>query len=125
MPWPARNSAGPKWAKKVKGPTMRHFTWGRARRTAKWPTSTLRGTITRSMASAAGASPGAGSLPGKKLMAMTSLLCPNACPRPSDLLDVERLSSGRLAGSIERDLLHARLGLPQQFLAAALEHLAA
>src|SRR5262245_66522446 len=37
----------------MKGPTMRRLTWGSARRTAKWPTSTLRGTITRSMASAA------------------------------------------------------------------------
>src|ERR1700746_67067 len=39
--------------------------------------------------------------------------------------DVERFGSGRLAGGIERDLLHPGLGLPQQLLAAALEPLAA
>src|SRR5205085_1958479 len=38
---------------------------------------------------------------------------------------LERLGAGRLAGGVERDLLHARLGLAQQFLAAALERLAA
>ncbi len=38
---------------------------------------------------------------------------------------VERLGAGRLAGGIERDLLHARFGLAQQFLAALLERLAA
>ena len=41
-----------------------------------------------------------------------------------DSLHVERLGSGRLAG-IEGDLLHPRLGLAQQFLAAALQRLAA
>jgi len=45
--------------------------------------------------------------------------------RPGCLLDVERLGAGRLAGGIERDLLHPRLGLVQQLLAAALEQLAA
>ena len=39
--------------------------------------------------------------------------------------DIERPGAGRLAGGIERDLLDPRLGLPQQFLAAALERLAA
>src|SRR5215467_10471546 len=110
----------------MNGPTMRRLVCGSARRTAKCPTSTPRGTITRSMASAAGASPGAGSLPGKKLMAMTSLvIAPTRVAWRSALFDVERLGSGRLAGGIERDLLHARLGLPQQLLAAALERLAA
>ena len=41
------------------------------------------------------------------------------------LLNVERLGAGRLAGGVERDLLDPRLGLAQQFLAAALERLAA
>src|SRR5689334_4150324 len=40
-------------------------------------------------------------------------------------LHVERLAALRLAGRIEGDLLHPRLGLAQQLLAAALEHLAA
>src|SRR5436190_23575534 len=96
----------------MKGPTMRRLAWGRARRTAKWPTSTLRGTTTRSMASAARASPGAGSFPRKKLT-RTSL-----CEM---LFHVERLGAGRLARGIERDLLDPGLGEPQQFLAAALE----
>src|SRR5262245_7931182 len=104
----------------MNGPTMRRFTCGRARRTAKWPTSTLRGTTTRAMASAARGSPGAGSLPGKKLMVLASSTV-WAVP----LLDVERLGSGRLASGVERDLLDPRLGLPQQLLAAALECLAA
>src|SRR5689334_13659633 len=38
---------------------------------------------------------------------------------------VERLGALRLAGSVERDLLDARLGLLEQFLAAALERFAA
>src|SRR5215468_7101243 len=109
----------------MNGPTMRRLVCGSARRTAKCPTSTLRGTITRSMASAAGASPGAGSLPGKKLMAISSFCRPSPRAQASALFDVERLRSGRLARGIERDLLDARLRLAQQFLAAALEHLAA
>src|SRR5262245_11889937 len=104
----------------MNGPTMRRFTCGSARRTAKWPTSTLRGTTTRSMASAARASPGAGSLPGKKLMVLASSTV-WAIP----LLDVERLGSGGLAGGVERDLPDPRLRLPQQLLAAAFERLAA
>ena len=62
-------TAGPKWSKKINGPTMRRRACGSARRTEKSPRSTLRGTMMSSMASQAGASPGAGSLPGKKLMA--------------------------------------------------------
>src|SRR6516162_2245661 len=103
----------------MNGPTMRRLTWGRARRTAKCPTSTLRGTTTRSMASAARASLGAGSLPGKKLMVTASVTRPPANLEIA-LLHVERLGAGRPAGGIERDLLHARLGLPQQLLAAPL-----
>src|SRR5262245_37289745 len=114
----------------MKGPTMRRLTWGSARRTAKWPTSTLRGTITRSMASAARASPGAGSLAGKKLMTISPLPMADAPPGRcrsggAGSGDVERLGAGRLAGGIEPDLLHPSLGLAQQLLAAALERLAA
>src|SRR5215510_1811998 len=53
----------------MKGPTMRWRAWGRARRTEKPPRSTLRGTMINSIASQAGLSPGAGSLPGKNVMA--------------------------------------------------------
>ena len=41
------------------------------------------------------------------------------------LLHVERLGAGGVAGGVQRDLLHPRLGLPQQVLAAALERFAA
>ena len=41
------------------------------------------------------------------------------------LLHVERLGAGGVAGGVEGDLLHPRLGLPQQVLAAALERFAA
>src|ERR1700719_467957 len=99
----------------MKGPTMRRFAWGSARRTAKWPTSTLRGTSTKSTASAARASPNGGSLPGKKLMSIGSLA------KPILLFHVEGLRAGRLAGGVERDLLDAGLGQTQQFLAPALE----
>src|SRR5262245_8858703 len=114
----------------MNGPTMRRLTWGSARRTAKWPTSTLRGTITRSMASAARASPGAGSLAGKKLMTISPLPMADARPAGADRGgarsgNVERLGAGRLAGGIEPDLLHPSLGLAQQLLATALERLAA
>src|SRR5271168_1902509 len=68
MPSPARNTAGPKWSKKMNGPTMRERADGSARCTWKPPRSTERGTITWAMASAARASPKAGSLAGKKLM---------------------------------------------------------
>src|ERR1700732_561449 len=110
----------------MKGPTMRRLTWGRARRTEKPPRSTLRGTITRSMASPAAASPGAGSGTGEKLIVTCSGVSCSvvSCP-PRGSLDVERLGAGRLAGGIERDLLHPRLRLAQQLLAAALEQLAA
>src|SRR5580700_5676340 len=133
MPWPVRNSTGPKWSKKMKGPTMRRLTWGSARRTVKPPRSTLRGTITRSMASPAAASPGAGSGTGEKLIVTLRYTRPWFPSRSSRkhasvkmrLFDVKRLGAGRLAGGVERDLLHPRLGLPQQLLAAALEELAA
>src|SRR6516225_7992898 len=101
----------------MNGPTMRRLACGSARRTAKCPTSTLRGTITRSMASAEGASPGSGSFPGKKLMP--------GVPCASWLLHIERLGAGWSSARIERDLLDTRLGQAQQFLAAALERLAA
>src|SRR4029077_18924553 len=39
--------------------------------------------------------------------------------------DVERLAAGWFASGIQRDLLYARLGLPQQILASPPEHLAA
>src|SRR5580700_8513496 len=41
------------------------------------------------------------------------------------LLDVERFAPGWFALSVERDLLDARLGLPQQLLAAALKRFTA
>src|ERR1700688_343449 len=40
-------------------------------------------------------------------------------------IDVERFAAGGLAGAIERDLFDPRFRLPQQFLAAFLESLAA
>ena len=75
MPCPVLNSAGPKWSKKMKGPTMRRLLWGRARRTEKPPRSTLRGTMVNSMASQAAASPGFGSLSGLKLMVHPRTSC--------------------------------------------------
>src|SRR5271167_2632774 len=68
MPSPALNTAGPKWSKKMNGPTMRERADGSARCTWKPPRSTERGTMTWAMASTARASPKAGSLAGKKLM---------------------------------------------------------
>src|SRR3989440_9754712 len=41
------------------------------------------------------------------------------------LLHVQRLCADRLAGGIERDFFHPRFRKPQQFLAAALQRLAA
>ena len=41
------------------------------------------------------------------------------------LLDVEWFGADRITGSVERDFLHPRFGLPQQILATALECLAA
>src|SRR5712691_6911872 len=117
----------------MKGPTMRRLACGSARRTVKWPTSTLRGTMMRSMASAARASPGAGSLPGKKLMALTlvhrfdafSTANRKSTSPENASCHVQRLGSGRLAAGIERDFFDPRLGLAQQLLAAAFERLAA
>src|SRR4029077_2215618 len=71
MPSPALNTAGPKWSKKMNGPTMRERPDGSARCTWKPPRSTVRGTITCSTASLDGASPRLGSLPGKKLMTLS------------------------------------------------------
>src|SRR5262249_9207875 len=105
----------------MKGPTMRRLTWGSARQTAKWPTSTLRGTTISSIASAARVSPAAGSLPGQKLMPVTPYRIALAGEASSH---VERFGSGRLARRVECDLLHARFGLAQQLLAAPLERLA-
>src|SRR6516165_91896 len=97
----------------MKGPTMRRRACGSARRTSKWPRSTLRGTMTRSMASAAVALPGGGSLPGKKLMTESSLF------------HIQRLGTDGLAVRVERDLLDPCFGKAQKLLAAALERLAA
>src|ERR1700728_3530615 len=60
----------------MNGPTVRERADGSARWTWKSPRSTVRGTITCSMASAACASPRSGSLPGKKLMAKSSFQWP-------------------------------------------------
>ena len=56
-------------SKKMNGPTSRRWRVGRARRTWKPPISLVRGMIRFSIASQAKASPGRGSLPGKKDMA--------------------------------------------------------
>src|ERR1700733_7895734 len=51
---------------------------------------------------------------------------PSAAARTEqELLPIQRLGAGRLAGRVERDLLDTRLGLAQQIFAAALERLAA
>src|SRR5689334_16569216 len=63
----------------------------------------------RSIASAAAGSPGAGSFPGKKLIAI------------SLLSHVERLGPGRLSRGIKRDVLDARFGEAQKLLATTLE----
>src|SRR5271155_2992495 len=102
MPSPALNTAGPKWSKKMNGPTMRERADGSARCTWKPPRSTVRGTISCSMASLACASPKAGSLAGKKLTIRASSY------------GVERLLFHRLDEAIEhlvdlgpaRQLLH-------------------
>src|SRR5262245_57318152 len=102
-PCPERNSAGPKWSKKMNGPTMRDCADGSARRTAKSPRSTVRGTMTRSIAAQASASPAAGSLPRKKLM-----FAPLSLPPPSQGL--ERLPFHRADQAVELgvDLVPAR-----------------
>src|ERR1700691_1083181 len=41
------------------------------------------------------------------------------------LLDVERFSAGGRAAGVERDLLHARFGLPQQLFTTAFKRLTA
>src|SRR5262249_7746300 len=123
------NSGGRRWWRKMNGPTMRRCAEGRARRTVKPPMSLVRGMITRSMASHAYASPGAGSLAGKKLIlhllaarAAGSSVCPDddaesvvarrrRSVRRTAALHVERLGTLRLAGGVDGDLLDPRLGL--------------
>src|SRR3954453_23087625 len=68
MPCPSRNSAGPIWSQKMKGPTICRRAEGRARRTSKPPRSRARGTITVSIASQARLSPGFGSSQGCQLI---------------------------------------------------------
>src|SRR5215216_2463168 len=127
----------------MNGPTIRRCACGSARRTVNPPISAVRGTITTSIASQAGASPAAGSLAGKKLIgsphansrrrephmvsrgSQTSGQHGGRQSRDRHLFHVERLGPGRLAGGIERDLLDPRRGLTQPLLAAALEHFAA
>src|SRR3954451_377887 len=67
MPCPSRNSAGPIWSQKMKGPTICRRADGRARRTSNPPRSRARGTITISIASQARLSPGCGSSQGWQL----------------------------------------------------------
>src|SRR5262245_33227232 len=66
----------------MNGPTMRRRACGSARRTVKSPTSAVRGTITRSMASQAGALPAAGSCAGKKLIGSPLAVTGAAVVRP-------------------------------------------
>src|SRR5215471_6663292 len=116
----------------MNGPTMRLCAWGSARRTVNPPRSAVRGMITRSMASHAGASPAIGSLAGKKLIGAPhgrgdNLLsygvnvtgkhqAPGDCgkivvPRALDrLLHVQRLRPDRPARRIEGDFFHPGLG---------------
>src|SRR6476646_3838559 len=85
----------------MNGPTMRDCADGNARRTARSPRSTVRGTITRAMASHAMVSPAAGSLPRKKLMFAPLLLAP-APGLASDRL--ERLRLHRIDQAVELDV---------------------
>src|SRR4051812_745692 len=87
----------------MNGPTMRRFACGSARRTSKPPRSTLRGTIMRSMASQAGASPSAGSLPGKKLMRLTPTTLANDCG-PHDRHARPRAGHPRLSFAFTKDV---------------------
>ena len=66
QPRPARNSPGPIWSKKMKGPTICRSFAGRARRTSKPPTSCARGRITSS--TPLGAAGQSGSASGSQLM---------------------------------------------------------
>src|SRR5262245_18566744 len=68
MPPPIRNSAGPIWSKKMKGPTICVWAAGSARRTSKPPRSRARVTMTCSIASQDRASPGTGSFDGCPLI---------------------------------------------------------
>src|ERR1700733_6192813 len=62
----ARNSAGPMWSRKTKGPTRRRLILGRARRTEKPPRSLLEGSIITS--AVADGRPAAGGRAARKLM---------------------------------------------------------
>src|SRR3954467_973447 len=69
MPLPETNCTGPKWSKKMKGPTICRLPCGSARRTANpSPRSRVRGTMTRSSASHDMGSPSTGSFEGCQLM---------------------------------------------------------
>src|SRR4051794_30429982 len=114
MPWPSRNSAGPIWSQKMKGPTIWRCGDGRARRTSNPPRSRARGTTTVSMASQASRSPGVGS----------SVACQLIVPSRASALDIQRRDAGRLAARPDRDLLDAGLGLLEQALAVLLQGLA-
>src|SRR5262245_6909875 len=92
MPTPERNSTGPKWSKKMNGPTMRDCALGSARRISKPPRSTVRGTTTCLIASHWKALPGAGSLAGKKLMAFSCVREPIWAPAPANSM---RLDAGQ------------------------------
>src|SRR5215831_18141988 len=86
----------------MNGPTMRDCADGNARRT---PRSTVRGTITRAMASHASASPAAGSLPRKKLMFAPSVLAPAGFHRIASKSNrLERLSFHRVDQAIKLDI---------------------
>ena len=65
LPLPVRNSAGPIGSKKMNGPTICHWTEGKARRTPNPPGSRARGMMTVSMASPRGM---VGSRSGDQLM---------------------------------------------------------
>src|ERR1700722_6351765 len=73
MPLPDMNCTGPKWSKKMKGPTICRLPCGSARRTSNpSPRSRVRGTITSSSASQDLGSPSTGSLEGSQLMSFPS-----------------------------------------------------
>src|SRR5215207_9820641 len=117
MPCPSRNSAGPIWSQKMKGPTICRRAEGRARRTSKPPRSRARGMITISIASQASRSPGLGSGAGCQLMSGSFA--------NGSIRRVERGRPGRLARGAERDLLDAGFGALEERFAVALQRLAA
>src|SRR3954454_1955707 len=76
MPLPETNCTGPKWSKKMNGPTICRLPCGSARRTSNpSPRSRVRGTITSSSASQDAASPSTGSLEGSQLMGSPLNFC--------------------------------------------------